>query len=78
MPMKLLLIVFLLMALATAAAAAEKAVETAVATEAAETPVTDLVIPTLGEWALIIFAVMLAGFMAWALIRRRNSVESGL
>jgi hypothetical protein len=30
-------------------------------------------IPTLGEWGMIIFGVLLAGWMAWAIVRRRKA-----
>jgi hypothetical protein len=35
-------------------------------------------IPTLSEWGLIIFAVLLVGFMTWVVIRRRRRVTIGI
>jgi len=35
-------------------------------------------IPTLTEWGLIIFSVLLVGWMTWMLIRRRQSVKIGI
>jgi len=32
-------------------------------------------IPTLSEWGMIIFCVLLFGFMAWMIVRKRRSVE---
>ncbi len=36
------------------------------------------VIPTLTEWGLIIFAVLLVGFMTWVVVRRRRRVTIGI
>lgn len=35
-------------------------------------------IPTLTEWGLIIFAVLLVGFMTWVVVRRRRRVTIGI
>lgn len=32
-------------------------------------------IPTLGEWGLIIFSVLLVGWMAWVIVRRRRPAD---
>ncbi|MBU8933708.1 MAG: IPTL-CTERM sorting domain-containing protein [candidate division Zixibacteria bacterium] len=32
-------------------------------------------IPTLGEWALIIFSVLLVGYMAYTVVRRRTGID---
>jgi len=36
------------------------------------------VIPTLTEWGLIIFGVLLAGWMAWVILRRKRRVVAGI
>ena len=36
------------------------------------------VIPTLSEWGMIIFCVLLLGFMAWVIVRKRRSMEVGI
>ncbi|MCX6829515.1 MAG: IPTL-CTERM sorting domain-containing protein [candidate division Zixibacteria bacterium] len=38
----------------------------------------DAPIPTLTEWGLIIFAVLLVGFMTWVVVRRRRRVTIGI
>jgi hypothetical protein len=35
------------------------------------------VVPTLTEWGMIIFGVLLAGWMGWMVKRRRNKVTAG-
>jgi hypothetical protein len=35
-------------------------------------------IPTLTEWGLIIFGLLLAGWMGWMIVRRRNKVTAGI
>jgi len=32
-------------------------------------------IPTLGEWALIIFSILLVGYMAYTVVRRRTGTD---
>ena len=36
------------------------------------------VIPTLTEWGMIIFCVLLFGWMAWVIVRRRKRVTAGI
>jgi len=38
---------------------------------------TESEIPTLTEWGIIIFTVLLLGWMAWAIVRRRNKATVG-
>ena len=35
-------------------------------------------IPTLTEWGIIIFCVLLFGWMAWVIVRRRRRVTIGV
>jgi hypothetical protein len=35
-------------------------------------------IPTLTEWGMIIFCVLLFGWMAWVIVRRRQRVTAGV
>ncbi|MEA3297341.1 MAG: IPTL-CTERM sorting domain-containing protein [candidate division Zixibacteria bacterium] len=32
-------------------------------------------IPTLGEWGLIIFCILLVGWMAWVIVRKRKPAK---
>lgn len=41
-------------------------------------PVTTRPIPTLTEWGMIIFCVLLFGWMAWVIVRRRRRVTAGM
>lgn len=36
------------------------------------------VIPTLTEWGMIIFSVLLFGCMAWMVVRRKRATEVGM
>jgi len=36
------------------------------------------IIPTLTEWGMIIFCVLLFGWMAWVIVRRRRRVTAGI
>ena len=41
-------------------------------------PILDRPIPTLTEWGMIIFCVLLFGWMAWVIVRRRRRVTIGV
>ncbi len=36
------------------------------------------IIPTLTEWGMIIFCVLVLGFMTWGIVRRKRTVEVGI
>lgn len=69
----LLLCLAIMLAGSTVLAIDDQPVKEQAAQQATATPPGE--IPTLGEWSLIIFSVLLVGYMAYTVVHRRRGID---